>query len=115
MNNMDSHPGLAFPPISTFVVQLLNAGYTLNNLVDNLVEAGVADELGGENAEAEIAAILIGSIATRLSTIPADDFVRATELMESAVDAVLADLRQAEAQIARRRGAGRRRRAARRP
>jgi hypothetical protein len=98
---MDSHPGLAFPHIQSFVVQLLNAGYTLNKLVDDLAATGVRDELG-EDAETEIAAVLIATVATRLSSLPAEDFDRATELMTSTVDAVLADLRRAEEHARRR-------------
>jgi hypothetical protein len=120
---MESHFAPPAPHVQAYVEQLLNAGGTLLKLLDNLADAVVAKgTMGEEEAADELLDMLMGTVAVRLSSIPEADFVRATELMELAVNGVLADLERA-AELARQRerrhGArsvrSRRDRAARRP
>ena len=96
------------PHVQAFVEQLLNAGDTLVNLVENLVGGLVANGSVQEEATGELVAALIGTVAVRMASIPESDFVRATELMQLTVDGVLDDLRRAEKRARRRRHAGRR-------
>jgi hypothetical protein len=99
---MESHFAPPAPHVQAYVEQLLNAGGTLLKLLDNLADAVVANGSMGEEAAGEILGMLTGTVAVRLSSIPAADFVRATELMQLAVDGVLADLERA-AELAKQR------------
>ena len=107
------------PHVQAFVGQLVNAGGTLVNIIDNLAQALVENGATLEEANADIIVALMGSVANELSSVPEVDFTRATKLLEQAADAVLADLRRAE-RLARQRDRstsstrGRRRRGARR-
>jgi hypothetical protein len=94
------------PHVQAFVGQLVNAGGTLVNIIDNLAQALVENGATLEEANADIIVALMGSVANELSCVPEVDFTRATKLVEQAAEAVLADLRRAE-QLARRRRGGR--------
>ncbi len=76
-----------------FVHTFLRCGMTLHELLADLVEACPADAFAGEDPGAVIIDMACGSVQTRLRRIPGEEFARATELMELAIDAVLADLR----------------------
>ena len=84
------------PHVQAFVAQLLNAGGMLVGIVENLVDALVANGSSDEEATGDIVVTLMGTIATRLASTSEADFVRATELIQQAADGVLADLRRAE-------------------
>jgi hypothetical protein len=99
---MASHFAPPAPHVQAFVEQLLTSGGTLVKLVGDLADAVVANGSMGEEAANEIVDMLMGTVAVRLSSIPAADFVRAAELMELAVDGVLAELERA-AELARQR------------
>jgi hypothetical protein len=85
-----------------FVVELLNTGGALVKIVDELADGLAANGSEEEEPAHLIVGVLAGAVATRLTRVPQADFVRAAELMELAMDAVLAELRLAE-QLARRR------------
>jgi hypothetical protein len=97
------------PHVQRFVEQLLNAGGTLVSVVENLVDALVANGSNDDEATGDIIVALMCAVASRLAAVPEADVARATELMEQAADGVLAELERAE-RLARRRGnhAGRR-------
>jgi hypothetical protein len=99
---METHFAPPVPHVQAFVERLLIAGGTLVKLVDGLADAIIASGSPREGAGNEIVEMLSGTVAVRLSSIPADDFVRAAELMELAMEGVLADLERA-AELASRR------------
>jgi hypothetical protein len=90
------------PYVQAFVGQLINAGGTLVNIVDNLAKALASNGSTIEEANADIIVALMGSVANELSSVPEADFVRAAKLVEQAADAVLADLRRAERLVRQR-------------
>ena len=97
----------AQPPahVTEFVVQLLNAGHTVVNLVENLAEAlAAATAESIENTRHDVLAMVMGTVSVRLTSSSRDDFVRATELVEGTVAAILGDLHRA-AELAGRREA----------
>jgi hypothetical protein len=75
----------------------------------NLVDALVANGSSDEEATGDIIVTLMGPVATQLASVPEADFVRATERMEQAADAVLADVRRVRRGAS---GGGRRKHAA---
>jgi hypothetical protein len=82
--------------VQAFVEQLLTAGHTLITLVDRLAEALVESGTVGEGAAvAEIVAMMMGTVAVRLASVPEDDFTRATELIDRTLDGVFGDLQRA--------------------
>jgi hypothetical protein len=90
------------PDALPFLVELLNTGGALVKLVDSLA-AGLAANGSEEKEPADlIVGVLSEAVGTRLARVPEADFMRAAELMELAMDAVLAELRLAE-ELARRR------------
>ncbi len=93
------------PHVQAFVLQLLNDGGMLARVVDALVDALVTNGSSEEEATGDVAVTLMGTVATRLTSFGEADFTRATQLLEQAAEAVLADLRLAERDI-RRRGRG---------
>jgi hypothetical protein len=100
---METQPAPPGPHVQAFVEQLLSAGGVLVNLLENLTEGlASANDSTSEEAAADIVEMLLGTVATRLASVPPADFLRAAELIEQAVDAVFADLRKAE-RLARQR------------
>jgi hypothetical protein len=83
-------------------VELLNSGGALVEVVESLADGLAANGSDEEEPAHLIVGVLAEAIATRLTRVPQADFMRAAELMERAMDAVLAELRLAE-EVARRR------------
>jgi len=92
-------------PATDFVRTFLRCGITLQDLLADLADACPEDAFPGESPTAVVLEMAIGSVGTRLRRVPAEDFARAAELMELAVEAVLADLRTA-VEVAGRRERG---------
>jgi hypothetical protein len=85
---MESHSAPPAPHVQAFVEQLLGTGGTLVKLVGGLADAVVASGSMGEQAADEIVGMLTGTVAVRLASIPEAEFVRASELMELAMEGV---------------------------
>jgi hypothetical protein len=98
----------SLPPAHAFVEQLLATGGTLVHLVENLVAALEEHGSSRDEATVDILEMVMGTVAVRFASIPEPQVVRATELMDLAIEGVLADLEQA-AELARRRERGHRR------
>ena len=92
--------------VQTFMLALLDVGDRLTRLVDNLIE-GYVDSAGCSEDEAttEILAMIFGTASTRMTSVPDEDFERATKLIRRAFMVLLADVEQA-AELARRRHFG---------
>ena len=99
------------PEAQAFVVQLLGAGGFLSNLLEGLAAALVENGAERDAADEEVFEMLLGTVAVRLSSVPAADFARATEVIEQTLEGVFVDLDRALRRQKRRR-APRRRRAA---
>jgi hypothetical protein len=94
------------PHALAFIRGLIRSSIVLTDLLDGLIEqCEVKDAFPGEDVASVVVEMAAGSVAVRLRHVPPAEFEQATELMELALDGILADL-AAAAELARRRTNG---------
>jgi len=71
-------------PIERFVLELLNTGSMLTQLVRNLVDVPPLDAYLGEEPVTVVVEMLCGTIATALDSVDPREVRRATELIDLA-------------------------------
>jgi hypothetical protein len=93
-------------PAADFFETLLRCGVTLHEVLADVIEQiDDNNSFPGEEPGKVAIEMAAGSVELRLRREPGDELYRAADLMEAAVEAVLADLRAA-AEIEGRRGRG---------
>jgi len=81
--------------VERFVLELLDTGSMLSELVWNLVDALPADAYPGEEPAAVVIEMLCGTVASALASADPRDVRRATELIDLARSRALEHLRLA--------------------